>query len=254
MAVVSKAFVEEYGSRLDAIGEMAAAYARNATYEWFSTQDVAKMPAGRLYSHVVTTLYECFETYGPVATELANVCFDATMRGMGQDQQSVGRYIADRESIQGIASYVVRMWKQEHDVRGVADRTATQSRDEMHRAANRATVENVANANANGADVRYARVLSGLENCTWCTMLASRGFVYTSEENAAKTHSNCDCRIIAGPRGAQVEGYDLQAAYDRWKRFEEIDADDTLGRKAKTAAKVAYAEENPVWLEDQADS
>lgn len=68
--------------------------------------------------------------------------------------------------------------------------------------------------------VRYARVPVGIETCAFCIMLASRGFVYYSQESASANghvHPNCDCKIVPGFDGDVIEGYDpsvYEAIYD----------------------------------------
>ena len=74
---------------------------------------------------------------------------------------------------------------------------------------------------------KFARVPTGAETCDFCLMLASRGFVYTSEATAGATkldhyHSGDDCRVICQWDDGGVEGYDTQAIYDRWQ--DSIDA------------------------------
>lgn len=69
------------------------------------------------------------------------------------------------------------------------------------------------NAERDPLKPRYARVPSGGETCGFCLMLASRGFVYTSEDAAGHAHANCDCRIVPGFEGLKVEGYDPSALY-----------------------------------------
>lgn len=74
---------------------------------------------------------------------------------------------------------------------------------------------------------KFARVPTGDETCDFCLMLASRGFVYTSEATAGATkldhyHSGDDCRVICQWDDGGVEGYDTQAIYDRWQ--DSIDA------------------------------
>ena len=70
-------------------------------------------------------------------------------------------------------------------------------------------------------DVKFARVPSGAETCEFCLMLASRGFVYGSKANAGALdhwHPHCDCRIVPGFKGfTEVEGYNPDALYDKWK-------------------------------------
>lgn len=77
---------------------------------------------------------------------------------------------------------------------------------------------------------RYARVPTGAETCDFCLMLASRGFVYNSQSTASMghVHSNCDCRIVAGWDGMEVEDYDPRSIYDRWQ--------DAIDTKAKERA------------------
>lgn len=75
-------------------------------------------------------------------------------------------------------------------------------------------------------DVAYARVATGARTCTYCMMLASRGFVYHSESSAeAGDHRMCDCLIVPGRYGMDsIEGIDLKAQYDCWREMESFDA------------------------------
>ena len=47
-------------------------------------------------------------------------------------------------------------------------------------------------------------------------MLASRGFAYHSKETASHAHAHCDCRVVAGMRGLEVDGYDWHGMRQRW--------------------------------------
>lgn len=74
--------------------------------------------------------------------------------------------------------------------------------------------------------VAFARVPMGPTTCDFCLMLASRGFVYLSKESAGefdRYHRHCDCRIIPGAPGTDVEGYDPDAYYDMWKHPEKYE-------------------------------
>lgn len=67
---------------------------------------------------------------------------------------------------------------------------------------------------------RWARVPTGLENCDFCLMLSSRGFVYRSEESggAASFHGRCDCTVV--PDWSQfptLTGYDPDALLVQWR-------------------------------------
>lgn len=81
---------------------------------------------------------------------------------------------------------------------------------EIRRAENVSVAENAAR---DPLRPRYARVPTGAETCPFCLMLASRGFAYTSRDAASHAHPNCDCRVVQGYDGMEVEGYDPDALY-----------------------------------------
>lgn len=77
------------------------------------------------------------------------------------------------------------------------------------------------NARKDKRSQRWARVPTGAETCPFCLMLASRGFVYKSAKTAGQNnhyHANCDCRLVPGFDGMEVEGYDPQDCFDRWQQ------------------------------------
>lgn len=71
---------------------------------------------------------------------------------------------------------------------------------------------------------RWARVPRG-KTCAFCTMLASRGFAYTSEETAGGLgnyyHADCDCQIVPSWGEQNLEGYDLQKYKDLYEKAKE---------------------------------
>jgi hypothetical protein len=73
---------------------------------------------------------------------------------------------------------------------------------------------------------RWARVPSGAHTCAFCSMLASRGFVYKNKQGALMDqsgnsyHDDCHCQPVPSwdAEQAHIEGYDpdaLFAVYDR---------------------------------------
>ena len=70
---------------------------------------------------------------------------------------------------------------------------------------------------------RWARVPAGAHTCAFCAMLASRGFVYHSEDKAGRFHDDCHCQIVPewGRGPAHIEGYDpdaMHAMYEQARR------------------------------------
>lgn len=77
-------------------------------------------------------------------------------------------------------------------------------------------------ADRNG--MRWARRLSGAENCPFCAMLASRGAAYTSEHKAVKRrdgrkyHDHCDCTAELVPDVNSWAGKrEADELLDMWK-------------------------------------
>lgn len=123
---------------------------------------------------------------------------------------------------------------------------------ETNRAAGQCVQENARN---DPRQVRYARVPTGKETCGFCIMLASRGFVYWSEESAGAFdhyHANCDCVVVGsfdsvrsdigfGRRVSPttIEGYDPDAYYDEYLR---LIANPSFARSMARASYKAHAE------------
>ena len=68
---------------------------------------------------------------------------------------------------------------------------------------------------------RWARVPSGAKTCAFCEMLASRGYVYTSQQTAgalSQWHDHCDCSIVPqwDQNATTIEGYDPDLYYGRY--------------------------------------
>lgn len=64
--------------------------------------------------------------------------------------------------------------------------------------------------------VTHNKELAQSGTCMFCTMLASRGFAYQSQETASHAHDGCDCVIVPSWRKTSIKGYDPNALYDEW--------------------------------------
>lgn len=78
------------------------------------------------------------------------------------------------------------------------------------------------NTGRDPAKPRMARVPRGAKTCTFCLMLASRGFAYHSKQAAGglmKFHDDCDCQIVAewGKGSHRIEGYDPDDLYRQYQ-------------------------------------
>lgn len=104
---------------------------------------------------------------------------------------------------------------------------------EMRIAASNSVIEN---GKRDSRKPKYARVPTGAETCDFCLMLASRGYVYSSEVGASHAHAGCDCRVVPSWGGATVEGYDPEAEYRRWQDAIDTKAKERAERNGTTEA------------------
>ena len=133
------------------------------------------------------------------------------------DKVSGGRIYDLTEEIPG---FVARHFAGESPEQSVRRRVGDLASAEVKRMANKTMTDNCLRDG-----VRYARVPVGAETCEFCIMLASRGFVYHSERSAGELnhyHQNCDCKVVPGFPGMEVEGYDPDAYYELWRKSEEL--------------------------------
>lgn len=97
------------------------------------------------------------------------------------------------------------------------------------------------------AAVGWARVLTGVESCGWCAMLASRGPVYSSAKTAGEKdewHLGCDCLVVPVFRGQTTEW----EGYSEYKKLEKLWTDSTSGTSGKGSLRAfdnAFAKEDP---------
>lgn len=73
---------------------------------------------------------------------------------------------------------------------------------------------------------RFARVPQGHKTCAFCSLLASRGFIYKSEATAGeftKYHNDCHCQIVPDwdKESSHIEGYDPDLLYSRYEQARE---------------------------------
>lgn len=123
------------------------------------------------------------------------------------------------------------------DAAGFVHACAMQAVNQVGRRANQTM-----RINAKRDGLKYARVPMGGETCTFCAMLASRGFTYHSAKTAGEGnhyHNHCRCKVVPGFDGMAVDGYDPGEWHDTWLKFREID-DKELPEFDRKALKRAY--------------
>lgn len=93
---------------------------------------------------------------------------------------------------------------------------------------------------------RWARVPQG-KSCAFCTMLASRGFAYTSEEAAGgegnKYHDDCHCRIIPSWGKQALTGYKPDEYLAMYAAAKSASGDETAYRSVLREMRRLYPSE-----------
>ncbi len=96
-------------------------------------------------------------------------------------------------------------------------------------------------------EIRYQRVPTGSETCTFCAMLASRGAVYRNAAKAGKAnHNNCRCVAMPALKGTSVEGCPKEDWLKVWERFQEIDDQGFSDQETKALKMVALSRMRPL--------
>lgn len=198
---------------------------------------------------------EALEEYGAAAASAACDLFDDVMEleGLSGVEASMPSGIYTKEEIAKIAKYQAGKLKHD-DFDGFVDQVSKSTGFLAYQGGNRSmlwqsgfygTSSGVSTTTAystNGNfdyEVRYARIPQGDETCNFCLMLASRGFVYVTPDNASHSHRNCDCIVVAGvghhdpdakrtsmgdwQQDTTVDGFDLDDMRTLLTKWQEID-------------------------------
>lgn len=200
-----------YRDSMQAIAHLASDHVREAVG---SLGDGAGVTAMR--EAAIAALTESVGIHGDMAQALAGRLFDEVCdaEGLGAHDFQLEDDIIDygmlEEKVRWSAQYLV-----EHDASRFMDECGMLAEMYAWRS-NRVSM--ILNCEREG--VRYARIPTNSKPCDWCLMLASRGFVYHSADNAeAGSHAHCQCVVMPGGRNTTVEGYDDHALYDQWQTW-----------------------------------
>lgn len=206
---ISVAALSAYATEMQRIGQQAARYVREAI-------DQAPSGAGvtELRELAIQSVLDSIGMHGDLAQSLAAMLFDSVVDAEGIDADSPELYddIIDYAMLEERVRFFARRLV-ESDRTGFAAQCASLA-DFYAWRCNRVSM--VRNCERNG--LRYARIPTSGNPCDWCSMLASRGFVYHSSDRAESgSHAHCQCVVVCGGPSTSIEGYDPSAWYDHWQ-------------------------------------
>ena len=247
---VTQALLSEFRAKLAKHASDAQSYVR--AYLAAMRQAFPGMSVAECRDYALQAIDDALVIYGNQAVDLAGDWFEtlATQEGYATafESRSVIDSAAKEAKVRWLAGKLVT-----GDYRGFDGGVSDLTRYYVERSA---FSNLVANCDAGG--IRYARVPSGTETCAFCFMLASRGFVYHSENLAlfrggtgSLYHQHCDCVVVPGfgdgfDQDAQVEGYTPSQLQ---KRYWQVLDEDGIRNTSDTDAVIAALESrNARWL------
>lgn len=220
---LSRRALDAYNAAVKQCGDGAERASLRALSVWLEANPDAEISEVREFCK--TLLHTVGTSYGQSAGDAAYALRSLVADGLDIELPDVDyAYEPDPEYVDKTARYQVEKLKA-GDPDGFGKAISDAARYFAERGAND-TMTNLGEHDAKklGKRVLFARVPTGATTCPYCLMLASRGFVYSSELNALNAnHRNCDCRIVEGFPGMTVEGYDPDAYYDMWKHPEKYE-------------------------------
>ena len=235
--MISKSDMDAYAR---ALGNIADAAERAAASAVSAVAASGELSVAEAREGAKAVLEPVATAYGEAASELAAEFYALTAAADLPPAEVAPEPVA--EAVDATVRYQVRKLM-DGDMEGFARACGEFARDSARRSAASTMLRAAERDQAHG--VRFARVPSGTETCAFCRMLASRGFVYWSRETAGALdhfHRGCDCRVVASDDPEGVEGYDPDREWTLWKRYEEIDADNSLSKVERDSAKRAALE------------
>lgn len=229
---LSRQALSDYDATLSRMERAAADYVRRRVDAYMASYPEASVAEVRDFA--IGVVDDAVGAYGDAASTAAADLYDELAEA---SPKTLPTAAVDTSDVSGYVDKEVR-YQAGKLVDGAppafAEAVAACASDQVSRRANATMAGNVQRDH-----IRFARVPMGGETCTFCAMLASRGFVYRSAKSAGEGthwHRNCRCKVVPETAGT-VEGYDPDEWYARWKEFERIDAEPGMSGEAKRAAR-----------------
>ena len=225
--MISAAEFAAYNREVARIGDRAAADVESSVLAWCRSHEDATVAEKREAAKLIMEGF--VQGYDDVAAELAAQWYDhRAEQGGARLDQAVTMTTYRPDSVDAVARYQARKLAKGGDA-AFAKACGEFARDDAFRSLNETIIANVGRDKDKG--VRFARVPTGFETCTFCLMLASRGAVYHTRKSAGEFkhfHRRCDCKIVPGfgddPDAELVEGVRPKELYERYRAIRQIDS------------------------------
>ena len=225
--MISAAEFAAYNREVARIGDRAAADVESSVLAWCRSHEDATVAEKREAAKLIMEGF--VQGYDDVAAEFAAQWYDRRAeQGGARLEQAVTMTTYGPDSVDAVARYQARKLAKGDDA-AFAKACGEFARDDAFRSLNETIIANVGRDKDKG--VRFARVPTGFETCTFCLMLASRGAVYHTRKSAGEFkhfHRRCDCKVVPSfeddADAELVEGVRPKELRERYRAIKQIDS------------------------------
>lgn len=223
MADIPRGMVDELNGRLDTI----SLEGRKSLAKALVKIDFDSMKIADARETIISIMDNVVNVYGGASARVSSEFYDtAREKVLGERMGALADSQWDPESTNGYIRYALTEIVNGGSYASLEAKLLDRIDYEIKTASNRCIAHNAIRDPAKG--VRYARVPQPTKSyalgCTFCRMLASRGFVYTSRSAAGSInhyHTGCQCRIVPSWGNSGVEGYDPKEFLGDIKAYEK---------------------------------
>lgn len=240
--MISREQFDAYNRAVANLSDGAQREIESRIMSWLETDEGRSASIAECREYAKSVMSGVVQVYDSAAASLAAEWYDKQAADSGvRLPAAVTATTYNPESVDETARYQAKKLAK-GDPRGFAEYCGELGRNDVLRSLNETIMRNAARDRKKG--VRFARVPTGAETCTYCLMLASRGAVYHSRKTAGEFrhfHRRCDCKVVPGfedaPDTELVEGVRPKELRELWGKFREIDDSADLSAAEKLAAK-----------------
>lgn len=225
--MISAAEFAAYNREVARIGDRAAADVESSVLAWCRSHEDATVAQKREAAKLIMEGF--VQGYDDVAAEFAAQWYDRRAeQGGARLDQAVTMTTYRPDSVDAVARYQAKKLAKGGDAE-FAKACGEFARNDAFKSLNETISANVGRDKDKG--VRFARVPTGFETCTFCLMLASRGAVYHTRKTAGEFkhfHRRCDCKVVPSfeddADAELVEGVRPKELRERYRAIKQIDS------------------------------
>ena len=233
---------DDYNRAVANLSDAAAQRIESGIWAWLQTDEGKAASVAERREYAKSLMSGIIQDYDDAASSLAAQWYDKQAKDSHfKLPDAVTATTYNPKTVDETARYQAKKLVK-GDLRGFARYCGELGRNDVLRSLNETIIANVGRDRKAG--VRFARVPTGVETCTFCLMLASRGAVYHTRKTAGefrRFHRRCDCKVVPGfeddPDAELVEGVRPKELREQWAACKRVDDEVSAPSLTKAAVK-----------------